>query len=402
MAAGFGWIDFSEEQRDRVNSVINMLSIGGTVDELGIGTIRDSLADWMFPGVSTIQTRPKYFIIITEIFLNYLSKHFKKEKVLKLETYLTDEEDRIMHLLAKNYNYKGGDGVIGVNVARENGELARKASFIYWNGIRIHGLIDTQLSRNEYAAAFDLSSNENDENDDDVLDNFEHEIKIKAPKFDLIHDEIKMELTKNEADFLRDQFKDTQHVEKHDNNVLTEILKDKNREDIIINAANFNEAAEVLRMVPDLPVKTKAILRMALDFDLLTHGAHIRYNMLLHKKAGSLSFEDNWHNWLEELEVSRAHLEAFDFNIVFSEIATRVDAKTKIFLKSWQEEVLKTPMDYELLDKMVFRQEINKKGAKAKLTLKDGEYNTWVGVNRLGYRFNIVKNIINDLQVSHA
>jgi hypothetical protein len=402
MAAGFGWIDFSEEQRDRVNSVINMLSAGGTVDELGIGTIRDSLADWMFPGVSTIQTRPKYFIIITEIFLNYLSKHFKNEKVPKLETYLTNEENRIMHLLAKNYGYKGGEGVIGVNVARDNGELARKASFIYWNGIRIHGLIDTQLSRNEYAAAFDLISKDNDDNEDDVLDNFDHEIKIKAPKFDIIHQEMNMDLTKSQADFLRDQFKDTQHIDKHENNLLTEIIKDKNREEIIINAANFNEAAEVLLTVSDLPIKTKAIIQMALDFDLLTHGAHIRYNMLLHKKAGSLSFDDNWNNWLEELEESKTNLETFDFNIVFSEIATRVDARTKRFLKSWQEEVLKTPIDYEVLDKMVYRQEINKKGAKAKLTLKDGEYNTWVGVNRLGYRFNIVKNIINDLQVSHA
>lgn len=402
MAAGFGWIDFSEEQRDRVNSVISMLSTEGTVDELGIGSIRDSFADWMFPGVSTIQTRPKYFIIITEIFLNYLSKYINKEKVPKLETYLTNEENRIMHILARNYNYKGGDGVIGVNVARDNGELARKASSIYWNGLRIHGLIDTQLSRNEFASAFDLSSESNDEDEDNLIDNFDQEFNIKAPKFDIIHEEMRMELTKEQANFLRDHFKDTRHVDKHENNLLTEILKDKDREEIIIKATNFIEAAEVLLTVPNLPFMTKSIIRMALDFDFLTHGAHIRYNMLLHKKSGSQNFEDNWNGWLLELEESRDNIENFDFNIVFSEIATRVDPKTKRFLKTWREEVLKTTIDYTKLDEMVYNQEVNKKGAKAKLILKDGEYNTWVGVNGLAYRFNIVKNIINDLQVSHA
>ena len=32
MGAVFGWIDFSNEQRDRVFSVIELLNTGGTVD----------------------------------------------------------------------------------------------------------------------------------------------------------------------------------------------------------------------------------------------------------------------------------------------------------------------------------------------------------------------------------
>lgn len=31
----------------------------GTLDELGIGTVRDAPADLLFPGTSTIQTRPR-------------------------------------------------------------------------------------------------------------------------------------------------------------------------------------------------------------------------------------------------------------------------------------------------------------------------------------------------------
>jgi hypothetical protein len=59
--ASVGWIDFSSEHRDKVRTVIDLLKTQGVVDELGIGIIRDSFADRLFPGVSTIQTRAKYF-----------------------------------------------------------------------------------------------------------------------------------------------------------------------------------------------------------------------------------------------------------------------------------------------------------------------------------------------------
>lgn len=402
MAAGFGWIDFSDEQRDRVHAVINMLHAGGTVDELGVGTIRDALADWMFPGVSTIQTRPKYFIILTEILLNYVRKYLNNEKLPYLESYLTQEENRVMHILAKNYEYQDNHGVIGINVAREKGELARKASVIYWNGLRVHGLIETQLSRSEYVKAFDLSSDNSAQNEDELHENFEHNFGLKGHQLNAIHDEMTMDLTQDQADFLRDQFLDTIHPDKEEHNLLSEILKHKTREDIILHASNFKEAAEVLLEVHDLHPNTKAILRMALDFDLLMHGAHIRYNMLLHKKAGSKDYQENWDSWLHDVEESRQNIENLDFEKVYSEIANRVDTKTQRFMKSWQNQVLQRPINEQQLDDLVYRQEINKKGAKAKLTLKDGEFNSWVGINGLEYRFNIVKNIITDLQVSYA
>ena len=44
-----GWIDFSKEQRNKVLSVINLLSEPGAVDELGVGIIRDAFSDIFFP-----------------------------------------------------------------------------------------------------------------------------------------------------------------------------------------------------------------------------------------------------------------------------------------------------------------------------------------------------------------
>ena len=64
MPSSLGWIDFSSEHRDRVKTVLDLLATPGVVDELGIGIIRDAFSDMFFPGITTIQTRAKYFIVI--------------------------------------------------------------------------------------------------------------------------------------------------------------------------------------------------------------------------------------------------------------------------------------------------------------------------------------------------
>jgi hypothetical protein len=54
--AAIGWIDFSGKDKNRVDSILDLLRTEGQVDELGIGTIRDGSSNAMFPGISTIQT----------------------------------------------------------------------------------------------------------------------------------------------------------------------------------------------------------------------------------------------------------------------------------------------------------------------------------------------------------
>ncbi len=41
MVSQIGWIDFSSFDRDRVKQVLSQLQIPGTLDELGIGALRD-------------------------------------------------------------------------------------------------------------------------------------------------------------------------------------------------------------------------------------------------------------------------------------------------------------------------------------------------------------------------
>lgn len=73
MASQIGWIDFSQKDRNRVKRFIDLMGMGGVVDELGIGMIRDAMSNMLFPGFSTLYTRAKYFFITPYIL-------FEKEK----------------------------------------------------------------------------------------------------------------------------------------------------------------------------------------------------------------------------------------------------------------------------------------------------------------------------------
>ena len=63
-----GFIDFSKEERNKVLATLKLLSTQTALDELGIGSIRDAYSDILFPGISTIQTRAKYFVLIPYLF----------------------------------------------------------------------------------------------------------------------------------------------------------------------------------------------------------------------------------------------------------------------------------------------------------------------------------------------
>ena len=91
-----------------------------------------------------------------------------------------------------------------------------------------------------------------------------------------------------------------------------------------------------------------------------------------------------------------------DFDFIFTEVSPRTDTNTQTFMRKWQKEVLKDDFDIELLDRLIFNQEVSKKGNKAKLASKSVEFDGWVGIDDLQYRYNIVKNIVKDIDMAYA
>jgi hypothetical protein len=68
MQPTLAWLDFNAADRDRTQRVLALFEEREARDELGLGGIRDSFADHLFPGTSTIQTRLRYLFFIPWIY----------------------------------------------------------------------------------------------------------------------------------------------------------------------------------------------------------------------------------------------------------------------------------------------------------------------------------------------
>jgi hypothetical protein len=122
MESTLAWLDFNAAERERTQRVLAMFEERETRDELGLGAIRDSFSDHLFPGTSTIQTRLRYLFFIPWIYLRLEKQRVPSRdiaaKARKLEVSLTEP------LLAETDNA----GVFG-RLAK--GELKRLPSSVY-------------------------------------------------------------------------------------------------------------------------------------------------------------------------------------------------------------------------------------------------------------------------------
>ena len=74
-----GFVNFSQEELARKNKVLQMVRDQTAIDELGLGRIRDAFANLMFPGMSTLQRRAKYFAVMPSLFFQATKKNYNYE-----------------------------------------------------------------------------------------------------------------------------------------------------------------------------------------------------------------------------------------------------------------------------------------------------------------------------------
>ena len=144
VASFFGWLDYDQREADRMLEVFAAFDDKDTIDSLGIGVIRDTLSDQLFPGVSTVQTRARYFL-----FVPWICQLLEAERVppAKFDQRLRELEVALIESLRPQ---EGPDkGVIGYRARKR---LARLPSSVYWNGLQVFGLRQMKLSTAEYRA----------------------------------------------------------------------------------------------------------------------------------------------------------------------------------------------------------------------------------------------------------
>ena len=141
-ASSVGWLDFDAAASERASTLIRSLEEPGTLDALGIGSVRDVIAEILNPGTSTIQTRLRYFVFLPWIFRSLESQKVPPNEFARR---LRDAEARLIDCLRP---LGPSQGTIGYSAGRD---LKRMPSEIYWRGMGNWGLRRFDLSIAEYA-----------------------------------------------------------------------------------------------------------------------------------------------------------------------------------------------------------------------------------------------------------
>ena len=411
--ASVGWIDFSSEHREKVRTVIDLLKKQGVVDELGIGVIRDSFADRMFPGVSTIQTRAKYFILTALLIHDYDRQPERKKEKQTLEDYLSYWEKWCRIKLAERYGDQGeARGIIGISFGqRRDRDVQRPPSSVYWNGLRTFGILRTRLSLSEFSR--DISGNRSlrailegtshlkgDDLDADVDDG----PRVRVPEVETNYwENLAITLTATEAEFLRQQI--TACVP---DSLLGQILLDDDATAQIIKLKRNATFADMTELPFVGGLKREELRRTvchARDFWTILEGAHIRYNWLLQSRFGTPDGVDQcneyWETWIGELEAF--NWSAWDTEFVWQLVeqhGSNVRPSTKKFVNGWIGQTRAGATDLDACDQLVVDQERANKTARARLrpNAKDEHVDGWIGLSELDFRLPQVRTLVEDIQ----
>lgn len=389
-----GWIDFSKSERNKVLSVLDMLSEAGTLDELGIAPVRDGFANLFFPGTSTIQTRAKYFMIVPYA-LKDLEYSNETNPNRMMRTF-----DEVERHCGERFLQNGNDtdGIIGSRSLKQNRWVKRTPADIYWAGLRNYGIFTGgTLSLSEYVRAMCALKNqktslvklgnrndnaeEGDLDDKDAGELFRMQF-WKIPTYDgKWMDDLSIKLTADEGEFLK-----TQIVTSFPESMMAYILRNGKTE--VFECNSFQEMDSLIHIFPE---QIQSDYALAAGFSDFLYVLRTIYNIVVSdgKNADANSEWENLNGYLGDLA-------AVDLEAIFTRLHIYGNMFLCNFLRKSQE--LMAAGDLEGMKTEIRRRERELKQSRAK-TMHPGEFDpdAWYGGGALDYRFGNAKVIMRDI-----
>jgi hypothetical protein len=394
MTSTFAWLDQSEEQRRRVLDVVDLFREQGTVDELGLGTIRDAMADILFPGTSNLMTRSCYYL-----FVPWLYQRLERHKVPSSEVAVKARREELK-LIERLLEAGETEGVIG---RRARGGLKRLPSSIYWAGMKRLGICFFDGSQDSYHRSLDRfytrgkqsARTEDDETVGGGRPNWH-------PRLPTVREEwpgvARLALTPAEAEFIRDQISFA---------APTSLLAH------LVRASDVPDGVDYPWAHPRLS-EFSALIRWQLDhaqnLSEVMHGAGLLYNLLLAEMTKSDDVEQEYREkfavWTSVVEPRMAALQRWDradaWHCLESEGA-RIPMPTKEFVQRWSDLVLEKGAasipDNEAARILVRNRERRLKGPLARVDNPRAR-ELWQGASsaqRLQFRWSNAAVIIEDV-----
>ncbi|MEE4211182.1 MAG: DUF6361 family protein [Parvularcula sp.] len=391
MSSSIGWVDFDETERDRAQRLMDLFREQDSRDELGLGAIRDSIADHLFPGTSTIHTRLRYMLFIPWIFDSLPSYLSPRDIAAKARQKEIELGQALM---------SGAPGAVGI-IGKDAGEkLKRLPSSIYWSGLESWGIRQFPGSIESYFAA--LPHWPKDTGKDHVEDDMSgaqrhrhlwHDRMPQPPKG--WPDTVDFDLEPDEASFLVDRL-----VDRHPHSLLTYLASrsDRAKADAIWRHPH----------IADFPAQARVLVEHARIFSGVMHGAALLYNLLLSELRENEDWIERYQTalteWSDELDTKElASWSLDDFWHETRHTGHSVLDPAKRFVTEWVALVRKEGglgRNRDAANALVMTRERRLKKGQSRFANKSAR-DRWQGASgtgRLQFRWSIAQSHLKDLK----
>ena len=424
MISSLAWLDHDDEEQQQMREAIELFREEGTIDELGLGRIRDALSERMFPGTSVLWGRARYLLIVPWFFQALESG--------KGGSGDADSRARLLfRKIASELMASGGgkpvSGVIGGQVrdAVQTPDMAVWAGLEKW-GIRTTPGSRAQARRDAVAKSMNKVS---------IADEVEPRASIWHPRLPLappdFPDALSFELTPREADFLSALMTDPEMsvdewTGSRSDSLFPPLLNAK-------DGVSFEECERPWELPNAVLKLASPELREAIHsagcFSDIARGAQLYYAYLVaQSRAQGESSEEMARvgelldGWVEQItsgdrfEQLRIWTDEIDrFWVLISQINARVVPAERKFIQEWAQLCIETRGDPRRTDKarepitatkpitardLITAREIQVKGRRARLRM-DGSigYDAPVGVpQQMIFRWAFVRDIAIDIR----
>lgn len=398
MPASLTWLDHDPAARERSLRLLALFQERDSRDELGLGAIRNSFADQLFPGTSTIQTRLRYMFFIPWIYTELERRRIKPPK------FAQEAAKKEWRLIEALMAAEDNSGVIGAVAGKT---IKRLPSSIYWAGLGIWGIRRIPWSQEEYHRYIDSlyqhwqiqkqQKQERRQRGEEVAETAASEIQTWHPRLPPAPQDFPeradFQLTREEAQFLLDCWQ-----RYHPDSLMTFMARH-----CAPAAVAFPwEHPEWAKFRPD----HQELLTHARRFSQVMHGAALLYNLMLSELRlweekiaeyrarleqwqAELDYQDLWQwslNRLWELTLGRGH------TITFA---------TRHFISTWVDLVRAAKgrvADQREARQLIMQREQALKGPRSRLRNRRAleQWGGASGLNRLAYRWPTANTFLND------
>lgn len=329
--SAFVWLDYSERERRKMLDVVDLFREHDTRDELGIGSVRDSFADLLFPGTSTIMTRARYFLLIPWM---YQRQEASRTSSAQIAARARRAETDLVEAIERSDDNAGNIGKVAKTT------LKRLPSSVYWQGLSVWGIRTFRGSQSQYHRSLDRyhaqltrqggRASERDAEHDDFIPPNWHGGLIPSPRD--FPKECTLGLTHREAEYLAERICLSPGCS---GSLLAELAARRRRS---------SDASFIWEhpYVAELPPKLRGHLDHARNFSEVMHGAPLLYNLFLaeqdHRDEGITRYRQGLSEWAELIS-ARARVLA-DWNRdrfwqLIHSVNPRITNPTYEFINTW-------------------------------------------------------------------